>query len=87
MKIGILLAVLVFLTGCHSHTRHYNYTPGIYTGDVNAQGFVTRDYTRNTHVIPRYKYNERYDLNYGYITPKFGYGNNHGNTCKTRGTC
>jgi len=94
--------VLLLLSGCHATTGHYNTTyysngyhnaPNIYTSDRNQRGFVTGDYSRNTHYdnhghfVPEYKYNERYDLNWGQRTPKFGRGNNYGNTCKTRGTC
>jgi len=87
----ILMPVaLLLLSGCHSHHTHdvnYIYTPPIYTNDVNERGFVTQDYTRNTSTVSRYKYDERYDLNDNHYTPKFGNGNNWGNTCKTRGTC
>lgn len=83
--------VILLLSGCHAHNPVYysdhTYTPPIYTNDVNQRGFVTQDWTRNNYEVSRHKYNERYDLNYGEYTPKFGKGNNWGNTCKTRGTC
>jgi len=88
----LMPVVILLLSGCHAHHNYdwdgYRvYNPPIYTNDVNERGFVTNDYTRNTSTVSRYKYDERYDLNNNHYTPKFGNGNNWGNTCKTRGTC
>lgn len=93
-KLIIATVALLALSGCA--VDHYHHHKHVHSVDVTADGFVTYDNWRNHHGPkpsrkPVYQY-KNYDLNKVYRNgyhsqPKFGTGNNIGNTCHTRGTC
>jgi len=90
-KIIVLSLLALGLSGCH--TLHYD-ARHVHTHNVAPGGFVTYDHYRQNHApkphsgpVPVYR---NYDLNRVYhqrSQPRFGTGNNIGNTCHTRKTC